>query len=125
MNIRFSNKLWKISATLFTFALVTWAWVFFRADSFGQAKNLFQGLFLFRSQTGFLPSSFIPFTPWVIAWKLFLLGLFLWLDYRVSSIIYYEVRLTYNRRWIWLSALLATLALMGNWGEVGFIYFQF
>ena len=125
MNIRFSNKLWKISATLFTFALVTWAWVFFRADSFGQAKNLFRGLFLFRGQTGFLPSSFIPFTPWVIAWKLFLLGLFLWLDYRVSSIIYYEVRLTYNRRWIWLSALLATLALMGNWGEVGFIYFQF
>lgn len=125
MNIRFSSVIWKISATAFTFALVTGAWVFFRADNFGVARNMFEGLLTWRGQIGFLPTAFIPFTPWVIAWKVALMVLFVVADRRVSAAMYYERALSYNQRLVLVSAMLALLGLFGNWGEVGFIYFQF
>jgi len=125
MNIRYEAKWWVISATVFTFGLVTCAWVFFRADNFAIASNMFEGLFTLRTQVGFLPSAFVPFTPMVIAWKVALLVMFMIADRRISKSIYYEHTPTYAQRLVLVSALLALLGLFGNWGEVGFIYFQF
>jgi D-alanyl-lipoteichoic acid acyltransferase DltB (MBOAT superfamily) len=125
MNIRWEGKFKNIAATLFTFAGVSVLWVFFRATSFDQALSVFKGIVTFQSQPGFLPSVFVPLNGAVIMGKLLLLVVFILIDRRVTEVVLGIRAITANRK-LWLfAALLASLALFGQWGKVDFIYFQF
>jgi hypothetical protein len=57
--------------------------------------------------------------------KILLLLVFVFIDRRVTDVVFGTRVISANRK-MWLFAvLLASLALFGQWGKVDFIYFQF
>jgi D-alanyl-lipoteichoic acid acyltransferase DltB (MBOAT superfamily) len=125
MNVRWEGKLKALIGTLFTFVGVSVLWIFFRASSFEQATAIIKGIVTFQSQPGFLPSVFVPLNGAVIMGKILMLLVFVLIDKRVTEIVFGARAIRANRK-IWLfAALLASLALFGQWGKVDFIYFQF
>jgi hypothetical protein len=125
MNVRWEGKLKTLFGTVLTFAGVSLLWIFFRASSFEQAMAIIKGIATFQSQPGFLPSVFVPLNGAVIMGKLLLLMVFILIDRRVTEIVFGTRSMSANRK-LWLfAALLASLALFGQWGKVDFIYFQF
>jgi D-alanyl-lipoteichoic acid acyltransferase DltB (MBOAT superfamily) len=125
MNVRWEGK-WKILfGTLITFVGVSFLWIFFRAQSFEQATQVIKGIVTFQSQPGFLPSVFGPLNGAVIIGKILMLVVFVLIDRKVTEIVLGTRAMGSNRK-VWLfAALLACLALFGQWGKVDFIYFQF
>jgi hypothetical protein len=68
---------------------------------------------------------FVPLNGAVIMGKILLLLVFALIDRRVTEVVFGTRALSANRK-VWLfAALLASLALFGQWGKVDFIYFQF
>jgi hypothetical protein len=68
---------------------------------------------------------FVPLNGAVIMGKILMLLVFVLIDKRVTEIVFGARAIRANRK-IWLfAALLASLALFGQWGKVDFIYFQF
>jgi hypothetical protein len=125
MNVRWEGKLKTWLGTVLTFAGVSFLWIFFRASSFEQAIGIIKGIATFQSQPGFLPSVFVPLNGAVIMGKILLLLVFILIDRRVTEIVLGTRAIGSNRK-VWLfAALLASLALFGQWGKVDFIYFQF
>lgn len=125
MNVRWEGK-WKVVVgTMFTFVGVSFLWIFFRATSFDQAIQVMRGIVTFQSQPGFLPSVFVPLNGAVIIGKILMLVVFVLIDRKVTEIVLGTRAIGSNRK-VWLfAALLACLALFGQWGKVDFIYFQF
>jgi D-alanyl-lipoteichoic acid acyltransferase DltB (MBOAT superfamily) len=125
MNVRWEGRLKAWIGTGLTFAGVSFLWIFFRSSSFDQATSIIRGIVTFQSQPGFLPSVFVPLNGAVIMGKILLLVVFVFIDRRVTEIVFGTRAISANRK-IWLLAvLLASLALFGQWGKVDFIYFQF
>jgi len=110
---------------MITFVGVSFLWIFFRAQSFEQATQVIKGIVTFQSQPGFLPSVFVPLNGAVIIGKILMLVVFVLIDRKVTEIVL-GIRAMSSNRKVWLfAALLAGLALFGQWGKVDFIYFQF
>ncbi|MDP4951612.1 MAG: MBOAT family protein [Flavobacteriales bacterium] len=125
MNVRWEGKLRMFLGTLLTFVGVSFLWIFFRATSFEQAIQVIKGIATFQSQPGFLPSVFVPLNGAVIIGKILMLVVFVLIDRKVTEIVLGTRAIGSNRK-VWLfAALLACLALFGQWGKVDFIYFQF
>lgn len=125
MNVRWEGRLKVLLGTGLTFAGVSFLWIFFRASSFEQATAIIKGIVTFQSQPGFLPSVFVPLNGAVIIGKILMLLAFVLMDRKVTEIVLGTRTIGFNRK-VWLfAALLACLALFGQWGKVDFIYFQF
>jgi len=125
MNVRWEGKWKMLLGTCITFVGVSFLWIFFRAQSFEQATQVIKGIVTFQSQPGFLPSVFVPLNGAVIMGKILLLLVFAVIDRRVTEVVFGTRAVSANRK-VWLfAALLASLALFGQWGKVDFIYFQF
>ena len=125
MNVRWEGRLKVWLGTGLTFAGVSFLWIFFRSSSFDQAISIIKGIVTFQSQPGFLPSVFVPLNGAVIMGKILLLAVFVFIDRRVTEVLFGTRAISANRK-MWLFAvLLASLALFGQWGKVDFIYFQF
>jgi D-alanyl-lipoteichoic acid acyltransferase DltB (MBOAT superfamily) len=125
MNVRWEGKLKVWLGTVLTFGGVSFLWIFFRSSSFEQATAIIKGIVTFQSQPGFLPSVFVPLNGAVIIGKILLLVVFVLIDRKVTEIVMGTRAMGSNRK-VWLfAALLACLALFGQWGKVDFIYFQF
>ena len=107
---------------LFTFHLVCFAWVFFRADSLGAAMEYLRGIASWRTEAEILPAS------WTSMRLLIPLALLLTIDisqYRARSH-------TVTLGWAWpvraiqYAALVLAIFLFGGLDdEIPFIYFQF
>lgn len=116
----------------FTFALVTFAWIFFRANSLEDALYIVSHLFDFSTLTAvasltapFEGLFFSPQNELLIA-LLLIAGLILvdWLEGR------WGINTALNRlyaipRWGIYYALTISILLLGVWGTQQFIYFQF
>lgn len=125
MNVRWEGKWKALIGTVLTFAGVSLLWIFFRASSFDQATAIIKGIITFQPQPGFLPSVFVPLNGAVIVGKILLLLVFILIDRKVTEVVFGTRVISANRK-VWLfAALLASLALFGQWGKVDFIYFQF
>jgi D-alanyl-lipoteichoic acid acyltransferase DltB (MBOAT superfamily) len=125
MNVRWEGKLKVWLGTGLTFAVVSFLWIFFRSSSFDQATSIIKGIVTFQSQPGFLPSVFVPLNGAVIMGKIFMLLVFVLIDRKATEIVLGTRAIGSNRK-VWLfAAMLASLALFGQWGKVDFIYFQF
>lgn len=125
MNVRWEGKWKALIGTVLTFAGVSLLWIFFRASSFDQATAIIKGIITFQPQPGFLPSVFVPLNGAVIVGKILLLLVFILIDRKVTEAVFGTRVISANRK-VWLfAALLASLALFGQWGKVDFIYFQF
>jgi hypothetical protein len=105
--------------------LVSLAWVFFRAENFGQAWSFLEGILIFRNQDIFLPNVFASIIGISLIGKVGLLLLFLLLDKPISQIIMYQRPVSKPSRFMLVSLLVMSLIVFGFWGEVDFIYFQF
>ncbi len=127
----FSNKLLHI---LFTFVLIDFSWIFFRAENLSGAISI-------------IKSIFTEYNPWILFdgslyqcglnqknFTLMLLGIFLLLladigkyfNLKLSSLI---LRQEYWMRWLIIAISICFILLFGIWGtgynEANFIYFQF
>ena len=127
----FSNKLLHI---LFTFVLIDFSWIFFRAENLSGAISI-------------IKSIFTEYNPWILFdgslyqcglnqknFTLMLLGIFLLLladigkyfNLKLSSLI---LRQEYWMRWLIIAIFICVILLFGIWGtgynEANFIYFQF
>ena len=109
----------------FTFLLVSFAWVFFRAENFDQAWYFFEGIFTWRHQEVFLPNVFASLIGITLLGKLGILLLFVLLDKRINALILYQRKTSKMNRVVLIALLLMSLVVFGFWGEVDFIYFQF
>lgn len=116
------HKMSPISASircLMTFAAVTLLWIFFRAESLGQAVEYFSGIFQLRPDTG---TFYLPKVPFITA--AIMLG-FEWV-HRGND---HGLSLAHNKTAKWqrwcIYYFLLIIILMANSPENDFIYFQF
>ena len=141
-------KVQKAILVLFTFSLVCWAWVMFRADSLGQA------LVIWRNIAGvpldivaylkLLAAESVPFQPlaasgleWLVrpSGKLSLLPLYMLVLTAVYLVVAYKLRFADDgdgfaawpaaARWGSYLFALFGIAVLGQFGAAQFIYFQF
>lgn len=119
-------KLPKWIVRLFIFNCVLICWIYFRATSFSQANFMITSIFTdfnnFNSLNTFflLNGGSLRILSWVAIGLLFLL-----LDARVSAFIKNSYG-KYQRRYSFVMAgLVACIVLIGYWGKINFIYFQF
>jgi D-alanyl-lipoteichoic acid acyltransferase DltB (MBOAT superfamily) len=125
MKIRWEGKSKAFIGTVLTFAGVSILWIFFRASSFDQATAIIKGIITFQPQSGILPSVFVPLNGAVIIGKILMLVVFVLIDRKATEIVLGTRAIGSNRKVWFFAALLACLALLGQWGKVDFIYFQF
>jgi len=123
---RFWNKFRTTGRVLWTFLLIDFAWIFFRANSFGDLKYVLTHLWQWWSG---------------IVWQFLSLDYTLWFWglVRGGLGVLLFVELNFVRRWIWrkwwdryvwakivsLVLLLVAIVLFGRFGLEQFIYFQF
>jgi D-alanyl-lipoteichoic acid acyltransferase DltB (MBOAT superfamily) len=113
----------RLANRIITFAFVSLAWVFFRADSFNTAMQIFSGLV--RPSSGWIGLPLI--TPQSFITNLLLIGLLLlteWKEWHAPE----HKRETPSRRlaaYGWHAALAVLILLYGVFEAQSFIYFQF
>ncbi|MDZ4824012.1 MAG: MBOAT family O-acyltransferase [Flavobacteriales bacterium] len=115
----------KAIRTIFIFHLVLFAWIFFRADSLGDAVTVIDGIFSFAPQQAELPVEILRLLYLGILFKAFFVVALFASDPWMRKILRSETHLTYTPKLLLFGFLLAVIVLFGNWGEVEFIYFQF
>ncbi|MBN2893472.1 MAG: MBOAT family protein [Bacteroidales bacterium] len=114
-----SNKIYKTSRIIFTFILINFLWIFFRANSFSDAVLIIGNLATFDFS--------IPFdTKWLIVCFLLILANIL-IDFidsknEISNWLYTKPLFF---RGIIIYFLLMSIFFIGNWHLSPFIYFQF
>lgn len=112
------NVFWQILSAIKTFLIVCFAWVFFRAESFNQALDIFSSLFSnFQLEDQFKVSP----TVWV------LLTLFIIADFVLKNIRFDQWlnKLVFSARWTVYAVLLFSIMALGGVTHQAFIYFQF
>ncbi|MDZ4751322.1 MAG: MBOAT family protein [Flavobacteriales bacterium] len=116
-----------IIGTFILFQLVSFAWIFFRADNSSDAFTIIKNLFtLFESDVA--PHRTIQWLGLTgLSFKIFLiLSLFIgdkWIHGLSRG--EFSGSLIHRYRMALYAALIACIVFLGNWGEVQFIYFQF
>lgn len=111
---------------MFVFHLVVLGWIFFRAANVDDAMYYIQRMLSFAPQTEDLPREIKRFGPYGMAFKVFLAGSFFILDPYLHRLTrgHYQ-RVSYFAKMMIYAFLLAMILLVGFWGDVQFIYFQF
>lgn len=108
-----SKGIGKFLSQLWTFMLVTFAWVFFRIPSFSQIKWYFKSLFLS------LDESFIfHFNTMELIWSFLLIGYLFLMDKKL-------IQKPIGGFWVKLFISLFVIYLFGVFNVKQFIYFQF
>ncbi len=121
---KFRTLAWRFAKMAFVFHLVTFAWIFFRADDFVDARYIIANLFAPDRQPfeTYIQNDAAGKTALVVV---FLLVFFEWLRSREwapeSLLKIRRLRLNY----LFYAALLVCIALMGVFDGENFIYFQF
>jgi len=124
-----SFKIGKIASTFFTFNMVVLAWIFFRANSVGDAFyiiNKIRTIFNDFSVQKVISAVFWQDSKGSMLVTLAITTFFLFIDPIMDSLvkkIKYNKKLPYGM--IVSSILAASIMLFGAFGEVEFIYFQF
>ncbi|SEI99478.1 D-alanyl-lipoteichoic acid acyltransferase DltB, MBOAT superfamily [Dyadobacter koreensis] len=116
-----NNIIWRLSRGLLTFSLVTFAWIFFRANSIHDAFTLIGNLRSF-GEAPFLGNGINQFAHCLLA-----LTLLFSIEYCME---YYPEFTLFNNRRIWVRwgsvvALLFIILVFGVFNGGQFIYFQF
>jgi len=118
-----SNNLIHVS---FTFLLVTFAWIFFRAKNFDTAIQIIKKIFSFSSYNlGLFLKDIASFGNAKFGVILFVLALFIVIDAYVTKLLNRTFLIKTHKNLLLFSAMLAVLLLFGFFGETKFIYFQF
>ena len=126
-----SSKFISFSNKVFTFHLALFAWIFFRATSVHDAFSVIKNIAHMHISAADLNASCLVLVKSVanlgrLAFFLFILVIFIWVDPKMDKIIKNKVILTSPFvKYSLCSLILASIILFGFFGEVQFIYFQF
>lgn len=116
-------RLHRVLRILKTFVLVYLAWIFFRANSFGDAIIVLKNLFHFE------PGTVINLYENKIDFFIALTGIIVLVIIEIleEQIGFYARLKTLGRpvKWAILAGLLLLVVVLGVWNEVDFLYFQF
>lgn len=109
------------------FQLVVLGWIFFRATSVGDAWTVIKGIFTGQLSSWTPPAEIMTFGYLFLAFKLGLVVFFLLSDVTIHRFSRgaYDDRTKHWFRLCFFAYLTALILLIGHWGEVEFIYFQF
>lgn len=113
--------------TTLLFQLVVVGWIFFRADTLLDAQIILSRIFSLGGSDLSMPTDFAMMGSFGLAFKFMLVLLFLSLDpflHRLTRNIYDSKTTTFIRLLVY-SFLAAMIILIGFWGDIEFIYFQF
>lgn len=118
------NKLTSFFSIIFTFHLVSFAWIFFRAENFDISMKMIQSIFHFFFEYR-LASIFIVMKELINVlnpiYLLLVIGMFIY-EYRVN---FSKEKISTNKLFIELTVLTFIIILMGTSVQESFIYFQF
>ena len=114
--------LFKISQVITTIFLAWFAWIFFRANSFGEAILIIKRIFI--PSTGEL-NLFSNKSDFILA--LFLIGLLSVVEILEERIQLYSLLKKQIKpiKWIILLFILFAIIVLGKWESIDFLYFQF
>jgi alginate O-acetyltransferase complex protein AlgI len=123
IGIRNNNPVLTVFDTAVTFFIVTFAWIFFRANSMNDALLIIKNIFDFSGNYEvnlfkFPVDFYIAFIS---------IGLLLLIETLEEHIQLFEKLPSLFRpvKWAILIALVLTLFILGKWNEANFLYFQF
>jgi D-alanyl-lipoteichoic acid acyltransferase DltB (MBOAT superfamily) len=116
------TKLNKLSNVIITFTLVTFAWIFFRANSLADAVIIINHMF--QIHTADINLFYYPADLYIaIASIIFLVGVELWLENSKSSERILQLKRPY--KWALLTSIVFLIFVLGKWDAMDFLYFQF
>ncbi len=121
------NRILRILIAVIVFQLVVVGWIFFRAESVGEAVTILSRILFLEDGTSALDGGLSMLGVPGIAWKILLVGSFILYDPLIHKLTRgtYDLRLVSAVRLGFYALLAALILLLGFWGEVEFIYFQF
>lgn len=121
------NRILRILIAVIVFQLVVVGWIFFRAESVGEAVTILSRILFLEDGTSALDGGLSMLGVPGIAWKILLVGSFILYDPLMHKLTRgtYDLRLVSAVRLGFYALLTALILLLGFWGEVEFIYFQF
>jgi D-alanyl-lipoteichoic acid acyltransferase DltB (MBOAT superfamily) len=119
------SALWSALRVLFTFHLITFAWIFFRAPSFSDAWTIISRIY---KSWGLLPTMFRTY-----AWPSEIVVSLALIAFLIVFELFEEAKPVWNRlrtkpvvvRWAFYYALILSLVVLGRWELTQFIYMQF
>jgi D-alanyl-lipoteichoic acid acyltransferase DltB (MBOAT superfamily) len=126
LNNKYLNVVMKSIGIVFTFAIVTVAWVFFRAGSIGEAVHILHYT-ISPTHLSWFTFPTINEVTYAGGWHLFVLLLFAFLFISEEVLVRHEGRFT-RYRWVdslWLGLVVFLVLTMGIYNQNAFIYFQF
>ncbi|MFM9984138.1 MAG: MBOAT family O-acyltransferase [Flavobacteriales bacterium] len=115
----------RLLASLVIFQIVVIGWIFFRAENVTDAYYIIKSIFTLNSTQAGLPEDLQMFGIPGLAWKILLALSFLIYDPLLHNLTRNEYKVGSYLRLMVYSVLAAMILLLGFWGEVEFIYFQF
>jgi D-alanyl-lipoteichoic acid acyltransferase DltB (MBOAT superfamily) len=111
-----------VVSQIFTFFFVCVAWVFFRADSLGNAKDVLVGMMHKWSMHGYQNLGYLSEVAYVVLFILFMQLVHVFMkDRRVDELFHSRHFLI---RWAFYYSLVLFIILFGNFNSSEFIYFQ-
>jgi len=111
---KISKGLYNTISCILTFLFVSFAWVFFRAESFGKVRLIFETLFSFHLDFNLTQLS-AEKGPLNLLLSFFVIGLF------------YFINKLYKSKWAFMFSLVTffLIIILSKDGSQTFIYFQF
>jgi D-alanyl-lipoteichoic acid acyltransferase DltB (MBOAT superfamily) len=119
---------WKRTiGAIIVFQFVVLGWIFFRATSIHDAWLVIKGILTGQHSSWAPPEEIMIFGYLSLAYKLLLVTLFMLMDLTIHRFTrgYYDHRTKHWFRLSFYAYLAALIVLIGYWGDVEFIYFQF
>ena len=113
----------EFSQIIFTFGLVVFAWIFFRAENISHALSIIKEIFTFSSFS--IPQILTPKIK--MAYTLLLLGLFIIVEWKNREeqfgLAIHKLKKPF--RWFCYTSVMLLIITFGYFGKNEFIYFQF
>ena len=115
----------RVFASCIIFQIVVIGWIFFRAENVTDGFQILRNIFTLSAGSMSLPEDLQMFGVPGLAWKVLLALSFLMYDPWIHRLTRGQYVVGNYLRLLVYSALAAMILLIGFWGEVEFIYFQF
>ena len=118
-----------IASTLFTFALVSLAWVFFRAENVSQAMLILNGILNGETPNSFMtvisnPDAGLEFGPASMVIAISSILFMLWIEYKTPSNLFKFNNIPLADS-LFMALLITLIITLGVFYDNSFIYFQF
>jgi D-alanyl-lipoteichoic acid acyltransferase DltB (MBOAT superfamily) len=122
-----THKVKRFIGAIVLFQFVVLGWIFFRAATVKDAFAVVKGIFTGQLSSWAPPADILTFGYWALAFKLGLVLVFICADLAIHRLTRgaFDNKTNHFFRLAFYAFLAALILLIGFWGDVEFIYFQF